>query len=506
MSPSSQTPNPGSKIRDPKSMEGEYACLAISNEEYGIKTLQINSIMGRPVIRTVPKAPDFVEGVANIHGRIVPVLNPAERFGLLNFDSGSKDQSSRNNKQSKLLLVEQDKILYGLLVDQFLSLDYLTEAMIEPVNPLMVKKEAAFIRGMAKHGERVIHLLDLGSFINAGIEADAEDISAYQAVMEDRINSLKQRVTEKYHRFLSFQIGTESYGMDISRLVTIMRAEHMKKAKKGPKYLAGIVQTAGTLFPVIDMQKKLSLEESPYTDEARISIIDSGTICYGILTNAVNDIVNLSDNDIKEAPAIIAGNDAAHIKAVGMLDEDQRLLILLDETKVLSKKEESLLKNMEELKKSVQKHGPRVKREETRDVLVLFKVAGMDFAVPAGDVSEVIHYTVPHKVPKAPDFVRGIIPVRGELVSVIDIRKRFDLAEEKDASEDRILIVKQDSVLYGVIADSVTEIIGVSSKDVMAPPEIVKGIDGKFLQGILKITDSDRTPIVLNMKEMLKEI
>lgn len=497
--------NQQSAISNQQSLAGEYACLSICNEDYGIKTQQVNSIISRPVIRRVPKSPDFVAGVANIRGRIVPVLNPVERFGFLNSDSGGNNSSTINNQQSKLLLVEQDKILYGLLVDQVLSLEYLTEAMIEPVNPLMVKKDAAFIRGMAKHRERVIHLLYLETFINAGIEANAEDIDAYQSVMGVELDSLKHRVTKKYHRFLSFTIGEEPYGVDISRLVTIIRAKKMKKVKKGPNYLAGIVQTAEALFPVIDMQKKLSLKETPYSDEARIVIIDSGTIPYGILVNAVNNIENLIDNEIKEAPAIIAGKDAAHIKGVGVFDEDERLLILLDERNVLNEKEEGRLKDMEELKKSAKKRGKGgSKQKKTEDVFVLFRVAGEEFAVPAGNVSEVVHYAVPQKVPRAPDFVRGIIPVRGELVSVIDIRKRFDLEKEKDASEDRILIIKQESAFYGIIADSVTKIIEVSPKDIIAPPEIVKGIDGNFLQAILRIKDSDRTPIVLNMKELLK--
>ena len=155
----------------------EYLCLVIHNEEYGIKTSQVRGILDTPVIRQVPKAPSFVAGVANIRGRIVPLLNAVERFGFVSSIPNPMPIANRQSTiNNRLVLVQLDNSLYGILADRIASITYLSEEMIEPVNPIMVNREAAFLTGMAKYGDRLVHLLDLEAFIKAGLEPDQEEM------------------------------------------------------------------------------------------------------------------------------------------------------------------------------------------------------------------------------------------------------------------------------------------------------------------------------------------
>lgn len=489
-----------SRILNPKSMEGEYACIAIHDEEYGIRTSQVRSVVNTPVIRRVPKAPSFVEGVANISGRIIPLLNPLERLGIRH---RTLEDAEQLPVLSRVVLIQLDRSLYGLMVHGISSITYLTEKMIEPVNPLMVEKETPFMQGMAKHGEKLIYLLDAEAFITAGMEMDREDRDAYEAFAAQIGESLEKHAEKKSRRFLTLSIGDEDCGVELIGLKEVIPAESVRGSSGGPDYFAGVVKTKAGILPVLDLQKKLELDPMPYTQDSRVVVIDAGEYDYGILANSVTGFVDISEEEIKGPPAAVSGAGSDHMKGVGMLDAGERLVLLLHEGRILKGKEVKELAKMDDIKMYRQDMKERRRKEVVDFTFVLFTVANMEFAFDLEGLAEIVQFKEATRIPKAPAFIRGMVSVGGELITVIDLRKRFDLGEKGDQSETRIIVLKKGDVAYGVVADFVSEIKGVSRKDVVLPPKIVKGIDSRFIQGMIRIKGTDRTPIVLNIEEIL---
>jgi len=499
--------NHQSSIINQQSLADEYACLSIHNEEYGVRTSQVRSIVNIPVIRRVPKAPSFIEGVANIEGRIVPLLNPIARFGLKKPEPQNREQSTINNQQStiqgRLILIQLDSSLYGLMVDGISSISYLTGEMIEPVNPLMVEKEGPFIAGMAKDGERLIYLLDMDAFIRAGFEEDQAEREAYELFSAQMTEALARERVKESRRFLALLVGDEEYGFDSVSLKEIIPASNMEKGAAGPDYMAGLVKTAGGILPVIDLQKKFDLDPVSYGEASRVIVIDAGEYDYGILANSVTEFLNITDEEIKETPAAITGGNSSHIKGVGMLNGGERLLILLDEVRILDDKDVKSLAERDDVKMVQKELEKRQEKGKEAITFVIFRVLEMELAFNLEDLSEIIQYKEATKVPKAPLFVRGIVSVKGEIVPVIDLRKRFDLKKGEESKETRIIVIRKEDLLYGVVADAVSEILTVSREDLVPAPKIVKGIDSRFIEGMMRIKETDRAPIVLNIKEIL---
>ena len=506
--------NQQSTIIDRRSLSGEHLCVGIGSEEYAIPTSQVMGVLETPAVRRVPKAPDFIEGVANIRGRIVPLLNPIERFGLSdqstidNQQSSIQKQSTIDNHQSSiqkpLVLVRMENALYGLMIDRVASIRDFPQNIIEPVNPVLVSKEAPFIRGMANDGERIIHLLDLNAFISAGLEIHREERVAYEAFATETTAAgarARRRTSEPY---LALRIAEETYAVHLSGLNEVIPTAKMEPYAGGLPYLAGTIKTREGILPVIDLQKKFNLDRVQYAESSRVVTLTAEGFYLGILANAVTEILDIDDEEIKEAPALISSGDAAHIKDIALLEGGARLVLLMDQTRILDDKEVVTLKKMDGIKMSraLRKKKP-LKAEETL-TFIIFQVAQMEFALNLNDLSEVIPYRAPTRIPKAPPHVKGLVPVKGELVSVIDLRRRFDLPAAPDAPETRIILVRQGNALHGVAADAVLEILRVAPKDVVAPPKIVKGIDSAFVERLLVIRKTDRAPIVLNMEAVLK--
>ena len=106
------------------------------------------------------------------------------------------------------------------------------------------------------------------------------------------------------------------------------------------------------------------------------------------------------------------------------------------------------------------------------------------------------------RVPKTPNFVKGVINLRGIVIPVIDLRGRFGLPETELTDNSRIIIVAANDLEVGFIVDSANDVMDVMSDTIENPPEVLGGIKAKYLSGVAKIGDN-RLLILLNLAEVL---
>ena len=134
---------------------------------------------------------------------------------------------------------------------------------------------------------------------------------------------------------------------------------------------------------------------------------------------------------------------------------------------------------------------------------MVFKVRDVELAFGLDHLSEVVQYRQPTQVPRTPDFIRGLVAVRGELAPVLDLRRRLDLEADEADGGRRIVIVRKGKTVYGVVADSISEIVRVAPDDVAPPPEILQGVDARFVAGMIRIEGTDRAPLVLDVEALI---
>lgn len=117
--------------------------------------------------------------------------------------------------------------------------------------------------------------------------------------------------------------------------------------------------------------------------------------------------------------------------------------------------------------------------------LVTFNLVGEEFGLPILDVREIIRMVEVTPVPHSPDFVEGVINLRGQILPVIDLRKRFNLESSVADEDTRIVVVEINKNLIGLIVDGVNEVLRIPSETVNPAPQIVSsGIGAEYIQGI----------------------
>ena len=206
---------------------------------------------------------------------------------------------------------------------------------------------------------------------------------------------------------------------------------------------------------------------------------------------------------IGETPAIIASTQAERLRGVAQLDDGKRLMMLLDAGKVLSSTEAEDLRGMgrDDGKKAASAASNKALDEEQ---FVSFLVEDEEFAVDIQQVQEIIRMTDITRVPQTPDYVEGMINLRGSVLPVLDMRKRFGM-EAKEATEaTSILVVDVNGDKTGVIVDDVREVLRLSRDAIEPPPPVIAGVDAAFIRGVGKRGAGKRMLILLDLQRVVR--
>lgn len=132
--------------------------------------------------------------------------------------------------------------------------------------------------------------------------------------------------------------------------------------------------------------------------------------------------------------------------------------------------------------------------------LVTFKVGGQDFAFNIFQVERILRYEAPAPLPKAPEFLEGVLQYQGAAVPLVDLRKRLSMPSPL-REDTRTVILEFEGGKIGMIVDAVTEVLQVAAQAVTSPPSIVKGLAAEYIAGL--VVQNGRTIIVLNTNKLL---
>jgi purine-binding chemotaxis protein CheW len=133
--------------------------------------------------------------------------------------------------------------------------------------------------------------------------------------------------------------------------------------------------------------------------------------------------------------------------------------------------------------------------------LVIFELGEENFGVDIAVVESIIKMQALTKVPHAPGFVEGVTNLRGTVLPVIDLRKRFGMETQAASKETRIVVINMDGIKVGMVVDSVSEVLTIEEKAVEPTPPMVSTVDSAFIVGIAKL--EGRLVILLDLARVL---
>ncbi len=135
-------------------------------------------------------------------------------------------------------------------------------------------------------------------------------------------------------QLVTFSIGSEEFGVDILKVMEIIRTMEITKVPKAPAFVEGVINLRGLVIPILDLRRRFGLENKAVDMDTRIIVIEINGMTVGFVVDSVSEVLRIPVNTVEPAPPVVAGLDSDYISGVGKLED--RLLILLDLDKLLS--------------------------------------------------------------------------------------------------------------------------------------------------------------------------
>ncbi|HLT57260.1 MAG: chemotaxis protein CheW [Limnochordales bacterium] len=145
----------------------QLVVFKLAGESYGVDIYQVREIIRVPEITKVPQTPDFVEGIINLRGGVIPVLDLRRRLGM-----GAQDAS----RDARIVIVELGDQRVGMLVDGVSEVLRIGAEQIEPPSPYIMNADAQFVTGIARLQDALILVLDIHRLLNPAEQQEMKDL------------------------------------------------------------------------------------------------------------------------------------------------------------------------------------------------------------------------------------------------------------------------------------------------------------------------------------------
>lgn len=146
-------------------------------------------------------------------------------------------------------------------------------------------------------------------------------------------------------QLVSFNLDQEEYGVDVLKVREIIRMPTVTRVPNTPPYVEGVINLRGKVIPIISMRKRFGLAEAEADKQTRIMVLDVEGELMGFVVDAVSEVIRISGSEIQPSPAVVASGIEQECIA-GVINQAERLLVLLNLEKMFSNEEKRLFTSM----------------------------------------------------------------------------------------------------------------------------------------------------------------
>jgi purine-binding chemotaxis protein CheW len=459
---------------DAGAADTHLALFRIADSSFGFRLGDVDEIVRLPALAPMPLSPPSLLGLANLRGVVLPVVSLRRLLGL---PEVTHDETVR-------VIVIGRGAPVGFVVDRVEKLAALPAGGIEQDDAGAGSVDPAVLDGIVRgaegrstikilNPERLLH----GEFARLGVSAPRAATGGSVSATQPSTTRSSPTASEAQSQvsLLSFDLGQQEYAVPLERVREIIPfPDQVSEVAGSETAVLGVVTWRDDLLPLVSLRALLGLPSDLHREEkGKVVVLSMGNGSVGVVADRAREILHVAPGLIDPAPALLTrGAGDAEVTSICRLDAGKRLVALLSPDRLF---------RSDLVRRVLSEHGNGSELSESRadgDIMpdeqfIIFRLGEQEYGLPIGAVDEIAR--PPEQItrlPKAPAFIDGLMNLRGSVVPIIDLRRRFELMSAEPASTRRILILTVGGGKAGFIVDGVSEVMKVPAGNISPAPEL----------------------------------
>ena len=431
----------------------QYVGFELAGEHIAFPMERVLEIVRVPSTVDVPMTHPALIGLANLRGVVLPVIDLRQ---LLDLPPTERADSQR-------VVVCDAGSRFGLCVDRVSRVMSVEKSDIDESASTTSLVSADLLLGVVKNDDDTItQLVDPAGVVGAAFQGLSTDAVVRSRAANVSIDAETADEPPTLH-VVSFEIDGEAYALDIEDVREIVRVPDKVSQVVGNGVVQALFTLRGMVTPLVSLRSLFHLPPAPPSDQQRVLVLQlkHGALAgasVGLSVDRVAQVFQLPEDAIEPPPALLQAR--ADITGIIRVEESNQLISVLRASSLLDDH------NIEAAVKEARKED-EVRTEETAEglqgdeiQLVVFSLGEEAFGVPIESVREITRVSgVINQVPRTPEFIEGLVNLRGSVLPVIDMRGRFHLAKTERSDRQRILVLELSGIVTGFVVDAVTEVL-----------------------------------------------
>ena len=486
----------------------QFVIFHVEQEMFAVPLAEVQEIIRMPEVVSVPLSPAALEGLANLRGSVLPVIRLRHVFGI---DDTAHDDSTR------VVVLDQGRPV-GLVVDRVANVVSVEPGRIESADTIQGTVDTDLLTGMIKaaDGEPMVMVLDAARVVGREFAALGER-RAGTGASETRgggeaTADAATDATGEESQLVSFEVAGQEYALPIERVQEIVQIPaQITEMPNTPRHVLGVMTLRNRLLPLVSLRELFGLPPQELGEANKIVVVaveGAGPgAAVGVVMDSVKEVLRVGRAVIDPVPPLLARDGAlGEIEAICRLQDGRRLVSILSAETMFSRddlrrvagaagEEEQAMADEEARNQAV--------RTDDEEQFVAFRLMNEEFGVPIEAVQEIVR--VPDeltRVPKTPDFIEGVVNLRGVVLPVVDQRRRFGLPAMERSDRQRIMVYTIDGLRTGFIVDAVSEVLRIPASAIGPAPALSEE-QQRLVRRVANIERQNRMILLLDVEQLL---
>ncbi|MCX6076792.1 MAG: chemotaxis protein CheW [Campylobacterales bacterium] len=447
----------------------EILIIKNGNESYGISTHDINQISRVPMLMPLPLRPSGVRGLCVVSGNIVCMVD----MNLL-LDMSEVDYEA---DKSRLLSLNGVYSSNAILVSEVYNTVEIEQNNIEYIN-----KENDPIIAIYKYKKLLVQIISLNILISniSRVVIESKDIKNGKV-------KVKQAKEEDSNKFLIFSLENEKFALNIEYLREIVLSDiQVTEIAGSASDVLGLITLREELLLVVDLRIYYDFKtKNSYKNRILVASCDGKKI--GLLVDEIIDIKSYLSKDIEYMSENFQSN-----KISGVIHDTDSLISFFDRDVL-----EKLFAQNEAYIDSSSSNFSTVKSQDEIKEVIVFKLAGKEYAFDVESVAEIIDIVESTKVAFTSELIDGIINIRGQVITIVSLFKKLNI-EPKINHDSKIIICNIKNTRIGFIVDSVSDILNIKTDE-------IREQDDKLFPDIFHLNNGKRLVLSIDLNEIFSK-